>query len=116
MPFSSLTRESSMDFWTEPTTSLALISLTNQSRYWMASGKLCPVSMWRSGKGRLEGWKAFFASHAMTMESLPPEKSMAGLSNCAAVSRRMKMASLSRNWRWVMLWGGGKLLVGGSVG
>ena len=52
-------------------------------------------------KGSRPGRNARKASATMHSESLPPEKSIAGRLNQAAVSRSTKMASASRTSRWV---------------
>ena len=46
--------------------------------------------------GTRAGQNAFSARRSITIESLPPENSMAGRSNSAATSRMMWMASASR--------------------
>ena len=68
----------------------------------MTSGKLCPVSICSSGNGNRPGRKAFSASRSITMESLPPENSSAGLCHSAATSRRMWIDSDSSQSRWLM--------------
>src|SRR5919197_6149166 len=55
--------------------------------------------MWRSGKGKRPGRKAFSARRRRQMESFPPEKSRAGLEHCPATSRRMWIASASSQSR-----------------
>src|SRR5688572_25974470 len=68
------------------------------------------VSTCSSLNGGLPGWKAFSASCIITAESLPMEYSITGLSNSAATSRMMWIASASSCLRWVswylavMLW------------
>ena len=65
----------------------------------MTSGKLWPVSTWTTGNGILQGQNAFSARRNITIESLPPEKSMPGCSNSAATSRMMWIDSASSSRR-----------------
>jgi len=95
-PVSSTTRPSSMDSWTEATTSCTPASASRRSRYSSTSVKLCPVSTCMTGKGILAGQNARSARASMTIESLPPENSSTGRSNSAATSRIMWIDSASR--------------------
>ncbi len=84
---------------TAPTISFSPNSATRLSRKVMTSGKLWPVSTCTSGNGNLPGRKAFSAMRSNTTESLPPEKSNAGLLHSAATSRMMWIASDSSQSR-----------------
>ena len=79
----------SIQSWTRATCRRAPDSSTRRSRKSITSGKLCPVSTWRSSNGTVAGAKARRASSKTTTESLPPEKRMPTLSNWPATSRRM---------------------------
>ena len=100
-PVSSLARPASISACTLPIINSAPTSLAKRSRNTIVSPKLCPVSTCTSGNGSLDGQKAFCAKRTITMESLPPENNNAGLPNCAATSRMMKMDSASSCSKWV---------------
>lgn len=74
IPVSSCTRPSSIDFCTEPTISCTPNSFTKLSRYSIASGKLCPVSICTSGKGILAGEKAFWLDASSQCYLFPQRK------------------------------------------
>jgi len=62
-----------------------LPSLSRKLRWF--SGKLCPVSTCKSGKGILQDRKPFDAKSHQSDGYLPPEKKQTGAQNCAATSR-----------------------------
>ena len=99
-PVCSTALPSSMESWTEATTSRAPARSIRRSRKSITSGKLWPVSTCMTGNGIFAGANARMASSSMTTESLPPEKSRHGRSNSAATSRMMWMPSASRDRRW----------------
>ena len=68
---------------TERTISRSPSSAARWSRKAITSGKLWPVSMCSSGNGKRPGRNAFSARRSSTSESLPPEKSSAGLTALA---------------------------------
>ena len=100
-PVSSLARPRSIESCTSRMTSWNPKSRANRSRNASVSEKLWPVSMCSRGKGQGAGSKALRATAASTSESLPPENRIAARGHCAAVSRRMWIASCSRASRWL---------------